>query len=159
MLNKFEISVNASSLRHSHWLHFQHIPSLWFSFLSSWTHSWLCLLSDSRFVAENLLLLVLLVFTSFFLYWVGTNTNHLLSGPSFLCHSFYKVRANGHWNIQWLNKLKQRWQQNCWSVASQPLWSLSVLIWSGFRLTKVAKHGSPFFCLHVAIREFLSTHL
>lgn len=62
MLNKFEISVNASfDCIFSIFLHFGSI-----SFPVE--HTVDCLLSDSRFVAENLFLLVLLVFTSFFLY-------------------------------------------------------------------------------------------
>lgn len=79
---------------------------------------------------------------------------------------FYKIRANGHCNIQSLDKLGQTKRaaaaELLISGQSAPVTPvnahLSVMFGSGFRLRKVAERGSPFHCLHVVTREFLSTH-
>lgn len=78
---------------------------------------------------------------------------------------FYKIRANGHCNIQSLDKLGQTKR----AAAAELLTSgqpapvtpvnahLSLMFGSGFRSRKVAERESPFHCLHVVTREFLST--
>lgn len=89
---KFEISVNASSFRHGHWLHFSiflHFGSVSFPVE--------CTVDFVYSVIVCLLLKICCSWCFIFLYWVGINTNHLLLGPLFLRHLFYKIRANGHW--------------------------------------------------------------